>query len=524
MEHFLMNIDFMRAGLLAFAILPTLLSGSALAQDCIEDINGDGQINGMDLAAVLSNWGPCTASTRALHGPVIFGSSAPARFMVDLAAGRDSVDVVLVGDSNTGSALADMWGYHAGLCRTLSERGYSCFATPVFPAMMDGPAVSVLTWRAVIHSFPANGSVLNGNDGGQNTPFTSWTPLTPVVRYGSTTSMPISMDSWPFVPPHVVYHQAAGISLAPNHPLNQQGTPCVYRVRAGYFGVDGGGFCARVNFLGPGARSPAIGSWVSSRGPFPGRTFVYELPYEADGSSEPSASWAQSDAAGSATIGPVAIHSHSIVARRKGWSVTSHGYFAGYSSAQIADTVAGAGPAFLREHLAELRDRQVSAGGSGRVLLLVHSGANGDDDGSSWTSAHRRIWGAYKAAWSSLGLPAADLAIVSFVSHVMNAQDSSGGGVPGNLASVRSAANLMALDSVDMTVIDTRQLLSFEQLKSGNGTGVSYFQRLGGHPAPGPDITNHLSGGTIPGSPPGRTDGYSVLMNDMLIALLSSNR
>ena len=514
----------LRLGSVAVVALPVCFGSAAVAQECSGDVNGDGLVNGIDLAFVIANWGNCVSSSRPLPGPVIFGSSAPTRFLVDLASGRDSVDIVLVGDSNTGAALANMWGYHAGLCRTLSDRGYPCFATPVFPAMIDGPTTSVLTWKSISHTFAANGILLNGNIDGQNTPFSAWSPLTPVVRYGATTSMPVSRDSWAFLPPGAVYHQAAGLSLSSDHPLNQLGTSCIYRVRAGRFADSGGGFCARVNFHGPGAPPPVVGAWTPTGGSPPGRSFVYELPFQANGVSEPYASWSQADVAGNGTVGPVAIHSHSMLSRRKGWSVTSHGYFAGYTSTQIADILSGAGRPYLQEHLTELRDRQISAGGSGRVLLVVHSGANGNDDGQSWTTAHRRIWEAYKSAWAALGFPATDLAVISFVSHVANAQDSSGAGGPGNLTAVRIAANLMGLESSDMTVIDVTQLLSFRQLVSGNGTGVSYFQRLNNVPAPGPDVTNHLSGGTVPSSPLARSDGYSVLVNDMVVALLSAAR
>lgn len=46
---------------------------------------------------------------------IAFGSLRPSQFISDLAAGRDGLDIVVVGDSNTGSALSDMWGYHHGL-------------------------------------------------------------------------------------------------------------------------------------------------------------------------------------------------------------------------------------------------------------------------------------------------------------------------------------------------------------------------------------------------------------------------
>ena len=46
------------------AVLLAVFGGAerASAQGCMGDLNGDGKVDGADLATVLSNWGPCPAT------------------------------------------------------------------------------------------------------------------------------------------------------------------------------------------------------------------------------------------------------------------------------------------------------------------------------------------------------------------------------------------------------------------------------------------------------------------------------
>ena len=46
---------------------------------------------------------PRTKPDASLKSDGFYGSALPSKFLKDLAAGTDSLDVVFVGDSNTGS-------------------------------------------------------------------------------------------------------------------------------------------------------------------------------------------------------------------------------------------------------------------------------------------------------------------------------------------------------------------------------------------------------------------------------------
>lgn len=473
-------------------------------------------------------------SATPISGPVVYGSNQPRRFLSDLASGSDSLDVVIIGDSNTGSALQDMWGYHAGFSQTFMERGYVCYGTPVLPVMLDGADRGMVSWRFVNNTFAPTGSLLSGNASGGATAYSVWTPGTDFVRYGTTTSSPISRDSWAYISTSTQYFQQFGLSLAQSHPLNAAGTR-YYRVRSGTFASGSGGYCARVNFDGTGAPSPVIATRVASN---TGNAYGFvanDVAFTTNGVYTPRGAWSSVDSGSGITNGPLAIHSHSMYARRKGWSVTAHGYLAGYTSTQIASVISGAGSTLLQTHLQELRERQILGGGTGRVLLVVHSGMNGNDTVATWQDAHLSIWNTYKAAWVALGYPLSDLAIVSFCSHVPSATDTAPSGTTGNLAAIRAASGAFASANPDMTIMDVSKLLSFDQLVSGVGlipgpgpqpnfpTQRSYYQRYNNLPNAGSNIVVHLSGGFYVSQTTFDTsDGYTTLSNLMVTALLSA--
>lgn len=463
---------------------------------------------------------------------IAFGSLRPSQFISDLAAGRDSLDIVVVGDSNTGSALADMWGYHHGLQQALYNRGYTCYATPVCPIVTGfttGAANATPNiWRGAntmtTGGLPGNAPLLDGNTSGGSTVYAAWNPGTTWTRYGSSTASPPYLESWAYIavstPPY--YFSTNGISIDIGHPLNTNGTTLYYRVRYGRFTGSTGAICPIV--LNVPANTDA-----STRQAFPALSttggidsLAAEVSWTANGTNAYRGGWAYV-APGFVTNGPVAVHSHSIYRRTKGWSVTSHGYQGGETSTQIAtkiDTVKGAP---LQEHLKELRQRQIAAGGTGRVLVMVQSGTNGTDTAETWVAAHKTIWASYRTAWATLGYPPNDLAIVSWVSHPLDANDSSSTGASiGNLQACRVASQQMALDNPDMCVVNVKSLASYEQLLWAGGNGTTYYQRYNNIPSAGANIVAHLSGGYYSGTTYGPSDGYTMLSNAILGVLLAS--
>jgi len=453
-------------------------------------------------------------------GPIVYGSNRAGLFLKDLASGTDSLDVVIIGDSNTGSALSGFWGYHNGFSQTLNDRGYPIYGTPYSHTMTDW-AVDTNTggWLGSAYVYQPRGTLLNGNTSGGATNYAYWTPGTAWTRYGT---YPSAKDGWAYISGAEYWNWYPQVYIETSHPLFDTSLTLIHRIRWGTFSTGSGYFRAAVrNF---GGSTIATNSVVNTNTRNANSVATTEYSFTPSGAAQiEAACFGGGTVAGSrGAVGPVAIHGHSIYCQRKGWSVHSHGYMSGADSTTIDSVMSGIGSSALQVHLQELRARQIAATGSGRVLLMMHSGINGADTTSTWQTAHLDVWNTYKTAWAALGYPAADLAWVSFVSHVPNSTDTSNSGSTGNLATIRTAANTMPTTYTDMTVVDVKKLLTYTQNITGVGNGRAYYQRYNNLPNAGSDITIHLSGGTYTGSTKDTSDGYTALANLVISSLMAA--
>ena len=446
----------------------------------------------------------------------VYGSKKASLFLQDLAANANSIDFVIVGDSNTGSAVAGMWGYHNGLQQALHDKGYICYGTPVYPAMCDQTvAASLGGWRTGYDLYPAGTPLKSGNISGTATAYSAWSPTgyttldNVYVRYGTNTSSsggPYT-DSWAYLEPgSAQYFNSYGVAITAEHPLAAAGTALRYRIRHGTFVSAGtGGFCPIVlsgtGSVNAGGAEVTTRKFVSSEGAADTYS-VNETAWTTSNYTSYRAAWAFVGPASQQTKGPVAIHTASIYAPRKGWAVTSFCYLGGFSSGGIATVIDGVKLSTLKFNLRELRERQIAAGGTGRVVIMAQSGVNAyvgntAETPTKWTDAHKSIWNSFKTAWLSLGYPITDLAIVSWCSHPVDAADNSSLGIGGNMIAVRAAANKMAQDNPDMTVIDIKKILNYKQLITGVGTGQTYFQYFNNSPFVFGNFPAHLAGGNV---------------------------
>lgn len=402
-----------------------------------------------------------------------YGSLAPSQFLADLASGANSLDIIVVGDSNTMSATSGAYGYHHGFSQAMQNKGWSCYGTSVYPTMTGwtgaGASYSLGGWQSSCYLANPTGNLASGNTSGGSTAYSVWTPGTNWVRYGSYTASPPAKDDWAYIASGTYSDNYNAVEMFAAHPLNVNTLTLYHRVVYGTFTFGTGAFQGRTRAYAAGtvyATGPSqstIGSAYSVNS--------YEYSFT------PQGVYLNSSWSGPTATGPCAILSHSIYCKRKGWSVTSHGYISGGDSTTIASIVTGIGNTPLQNQLREIRTRQIAAGGTGRVLIVAHSGINGADTATTWTTAHRNIWATYKSAWAALGYPMADLAIVSFVGAPKNSADTSNSGSTGNLIAVRAAANLMAQQNPDMTVVDIKSLVPYDALTYGIGvSSKTYYQ------------------------------------------------
>lgn len=472
-------------------------------------------------------------------GTKVFGSARPTQFFNDVASGKDSLDILLLGDSNTGSAISDFWGYHNGLSEAMNARGWKFYGTPLLSGM-SGRSINNAPslWRGSINYFAPTGSLLSGNTSGGSTAYSVWSPTGNWTRYGSSTSVPDSRDNWAYISAATQYYQTFGIQINSDNPLATSSVPVYYRIRYGTFTTSGGGFCPMV-FNGSGTEQFSPRQFQSSTGAAYSYT-AWEKSWQPTGTTSYRGTWSFVGTGSDVCKGPMAIANQSFYRREKGWSITSHAYLGGFSSDAIAGIIVNSVPAtLLQSHLQELRERQILAGGTGRVLVMYQAGVNQDsgaqpESASKWVQAARDIWTTYKTAWDALGYPADDLACLFWCSHQMNQSDTSNPQtVTGNMIAVRAAANQMALDYPDMTVVDVKQLLPYSKLIMGTGPinssgdpdlamyGLPYYQRVDGWPNAGTNFYEHLSGGQISAGVNHPTDGYRVMSESILSAVLS---
>lgn len=443
-------------------------------------------------------------------GPSLYGNTRPSQFFKDLASGADSLDIVVIGDSNTGSAIAGLWGYHNGFAQAMNELGWLCYGAPIFHTMIE-QATDISTGDNIFasnYTYAPTGNLSSGNASGGGTAYSVWTPGTNWARYGSYNVATPQRDNWAYIASGTYSQVYNAITLRSTHPLNSASLTLWHRIRWGGFNSGSGSFTGTTR----NDSTNAVIANGSSQSTNNGQSYSFSS-YEY--SFTPiAANMRHSIFGGSGATGPAAFHSHSVYCKRKGWSVTSHGFFAGADSATINTQVSGAGSTLIQTHLQELRERQIAAGGSGRVLLVTHSGINGNETAANWTACHQAIWSTYKAAWSALGYPASDLAILSFVGVPRNAADDSISGSGGNLIAVRAASIAMASSNPDFTVIDSKSIMPNSRAVSGVGNGRSYYQRT--TPA-GADIPQHLSGGVY-SLPTTRdtSDGYTVMAHEII--------
>jgi hypothetical protein len=483
----------------------------------------------------------------------VFGSTRASKFVQDLANGIDSIDFLVVGDSNTGSAVAGMWGYHNGLSEALNNKGWQCYGTSVFPIVTEvgGTGIQSSTangwrcgaslikpWNGVASSGQGSEPLRSGNSTQAQTDapdyYNMWSPagyidmtaVNPVfVRYGSsgTGSLGPNIDSWAFLSANSAsYFNSYGMGILENHPLAVPGTPLYYRIKYGKFLTannttvspsQNGGFCpvvfktsGNINSGGTELTSRSIVSSLAANAGEVGKEFINESTFTTATQTGYRAGWAYVGSGTNKTCGPIALHSQSIYAKRKGWAVTSLTYLGGYNSESIAGVLAGVKNTSLKALLREIRERQRDATGSGRVIIVAQSGVNSYpaspgpnyETPDRWTTAYTSIWDTIRNTWTELGYPENDIAIVAWVSHPISSADgSSGSSLANNLISVRAAAGTLANNTPGMTIIDIKSILNYNQLVRGNGNGQSLFQYWNNSPVVAANFPAHLAGGGV---------------------------
>lgn len=460
------------------------------------------------------------------NGPTVFGDKRPGRFLEDVSKGVDSLDIIIMSDSNACSALYyGGYGWNEGMPAALNSLNLPIYGTGFMYSHHRGTQGSdgfYSFWRGVSPSFTATsgstnytlGSTAAGDDAAAFQPF--WN--SPAQRTGYASIENADWTDWTFVPnTGNDLFSVRGITLFRGHPLTDTGLTVKYRAVLGKT-VSGTGrvYCNywQAGPINAQTRTVPTGSLVSMN--VAAGTAAADRITKAEWSFVPpsldgfTVGVYGGDVSGvNFTRGPFAMLGHSLYTNRKGWAVHTHHHGSGRTSAQIATACTDSSSrARLAAELKEMYDRQIAAGGTGRVMLFLNFGVNGPDSGPVWETAVRQIWDYYKSVWASLGLPLNNLCVVATVSHV---QGPAGNATETALSAARAHANRVPFNYRDITVVDLSVLAPYNYLAGYSLGGIPFYQAFNGYPsAADNDSVAHLSGGqcevlTVTGTTPTTT-------------------
>lgn len=382
----------------------------------------------------------------------VFGNQQAARFLQDLVAGRDSLDIVCIGDSNIGS---DNYGYTHGFNRVLNySYGVPWYATPLLAgACSDGP-----TNRSGTDFQPGVrlrwcGNAQAGATGTVRTLVEASVSASPVYTYAQNLKTALGFDTtnynsastrrvpifqwgvgWygAYVDDAVTYTSGANnnlIELADTHPMNYGtgtgGTALAYRVVAGTFNGGSGQFKLRAANNSNLANLATSANYISTNTNVDGYATASQISGLQLNFTSPSTtpttlicSW-DGMSSGNSVTGPFACLYHSIIRQSgKGFASNTLMYQSGRTPTQIADQLEFSNK-LIDAFIKELRERQVSAGGSGRVMVVVNMGINDatDVNGVNYIAAANRIIARIATRWATTGGAANNLAFVFTVTH-----------------------------------------------------------------------------------------------------------
>ncbi len=475
------------------------------------------------------------------NSPAVYGSKQAAQFLQDLAAGRDSVDVITLGDSN---AMRGDYGYAGGWHRAL---GYYCgvnaYATPLYAGNLylngapsgttrtdqgwgtgtgqawvgDNTTDRVGTYRHLVLAAAAgdtNATNLKNFLGFDSTNYTD----------DNTTSLPRSQGwQWvgAFVPQLVAgnqnyYSSFAGANYITvnstsglNYGSGSGGSALQYRVVYGTFGTGTGQFTLGTrDSTAPNATtyaplatptSAAIGYATTTMNFTTAASTLSNVRCYWDGFSGTQSLQAK---------GPVAILWQSVIRQSGlGFSVTNLIGHSGLDTTGIADRIEWMDK-LLDCHLKEIIDRQKQAGGTGRAIVFMNSGINDGNPSTTWGPAASRIVARIRNRWEIAGGSLANLAFVFTITHATTAQ----GAWDTARAATSTAANLWGTGNAgsNACVVDLAQNYPGTKMLNGvAGAGGSLYDGAGSAQA-------HLSTALT------QLNGYDAMVGSVVSSLLTS--
>jgi hypothetical protein len=451
----------------------------------------------------------------------IYGNNKGGQFLRDVKNGVDSLDIFVIGDSN---ANFNGWGWADSLNYSLAtDFSMQNYATPIYSAFtkgQSGPEYYGIHSKAGYYSYAAFDEITtqtwtNNNElgspsnlggkffrGSQNT----YPTLTSTLTSGSGVLQP---NSNKFDFGVIADDPAQGSGTQFCTPFNGvylndgSTTPWIkkkikYRLvhaKGNGFGVIKPVFILNAVPYTPYAAftincndtSAANPYWTTTEMEVPAdenrgtSSYVFAFSYSSFNLTYEGVTYTN----GYTTL-PAAIALHSISTPIKGYAVTCLDHHGGANISSI-DTDITQGTTVVSAYLKEAYQRQVSCGGSGRVLIFITAGMNADT-AVNFKAKTQNIISSISSAWGSLGYSGNKLAFVVVPSHQANSSDSYPGPSGSTLAEVRQISlDLITNTRVSVSILPN--LLTYTTAQSsgyltdsnsaGGATGFVHLTEIG---------------------------------------------
>lgn len=437
------------------------------------------------------------------NAPGINGSKLAASFLRDAAAGGNSVDIVTIGDSNTGYSQGGFGGggggWTRGWLRSMNDAGIQTYSSPMGPVMStSGPTITAEVVReddgvtvTTLAGFFSNvadpyGTVVRGSASGPANVTTLLVPATTFLPYAVTgwdyAYIPSGSNAQSFGQTNATYPGGA----APNPALPtwcQPGTNVIYRTVYVTSSTSGGSFNPTVYRVTGGsyiAHATKSQSTYSPTGPELASTdLAFTMPVTTPASAV-IFGWNYIGFG----YGPCQISMDCVYKVTKGGAVNQLHYGSGQSTATISGVLTGAssgGRKFLQTYLTSIRNRQIAAGGSGRIIVWINSGINSPVGGASYITSLSAMINAIRSEWAATGANMNDLAFVCSATHPLNTY---GAATETALAEDRAWLNTYVAGSRDVTAVDFSALISASQMTAdgyyaGSGANEAHLSQAG---------------------------------------------
>ena len=353
----------------------------------------------------------------------IGGTLKLSQWIQDAVDGVDSIDMITMGDSNQ---CYDGTGWTDGLMHAMISAGANMYATPLFPSSLVSN--SLIGYKCRFTSPGLGSRFIAGSS--VSPPITE---LNNSYGAGSGNLQPAGPDpinpvklTFAFLP--VGGTAVGGITdivngwiLDADNPLvaANSSLPLIFRQQyARKTGTNGSFRLAWHNVSGSSPSLPVISLSTAFSTSSTDTQYAWT---NATFSLSPAVRTGPIGAFWRSASGPVAFGWSSVYCARKGAAVSCFDWHNSGGIGEIAADVTGLADATIVTYLKEIRDRQIAAGGSGRIAIFVNASfcqyGLCNVDVNNWRNKFIDIKNKIEGAWLGAGNSLDNIVFVSMVPH-----------------------------------------------------------------------------------------------------------